>query len=413
MNTLDRHLCTAVLRSIDLAHDLRKPAVLALAPCRRLRPKGEVEVHALRHRPPHHDDFIQTLIHRGAREILNAHIIFVHSENAEVRRGLHLIHVETRHIMDARTQDGQQVDEVTLLCVADDAPCILHRSKCKLHCGIGRAIERMETLLLRDQDVDNLTLVNACPNDRLCRRRNGVACRTARERDNLDLAVLFKRLQGKRECTNRVAAPVADALPRMSAKQALHRNAISWQLRLPARERTREVEVDTARTANRHDMIIFRITVDQKACIREMCRIQTARSRHPLLLVDRDDGAQCAVLLRMLHCSQNFRNADAVVTAEARAVRRQRLLRTYHLDWIFKRIVGDTRLRDTDHVHVPLQDRARRALTACRRGHLGNDVECLILRHHAADLRKAFLQIVADCALVPRGTRNVRQCLKF
>ena len=238
MNTLDRHLCTAVLRSIDLAHDLRKPAVLALAPCRRLRPKGEVEVHALRHRPPHHDDFIQTLIHRGAREILNAHIIFVHVENAEVRRGLHLIHVQTRHIMHARAQEREQVDEVTLLCFTDDAPCILHRSKCKLHCGIGRAIERMKTLLLRDQDVDNLTLVNACPNDRLCRRRNGVACRTARERDNLNFTMCLKRLQCKGKRTNRIAAPIADALPRMPAKQALHRDAIGGQLRLPARECT-------------------------------------------------------------------------------------------------------------------------------------------------------------------------------
>ena len=140
--------------------------------------------------------------------------------------------------MHARAQEREQVDEVTLLCIADDAPCILHRSKCKLHCGIGRAIERMETLLLRDQDVDNLTLANACPNDRLCRRRNGVACRTARERDNLNFTMCLKRLQCKGKRTNRIAAPIADALPRMPAKQALHRDAIGGQLRLPARECT-------------------------------------------------------------------------------------------------------------------------------------------------------------------------------
>ena len=238
MNTLDRHLRTVVLRGIDLAHDLRKPAVLTLAPCRRLRPKGEVEVHALRHRPPHHDDFIQTLIHRGAREILNAHIIFVHAENTEVRRGLHLIHVQTRHIMHTRTQEREQIDEVTLLCFTDDATCILHRSKCKLHCGIGRAIERMKTLLLCDQYVDNLALVNSCPNDHLCRRRNCVACRTTRERDNLNFTMYLKCLQCKGKRANRIAAPVADALPRMPAKQALHRDAIGGQLRLPARECT-------------------------------------------------------------------------------------------------------------------------------------------------------------------------------
>ena len=160
-------------------------------------------------------------------------------------------------------------------------------------------------------------------------------------------------------------------------------------------------------------MIIFRITVDQKACIREMCRIQTARPRHPLLLIDRNDSAQRSVFLRILHRSQNLRNADAVVAAEARAIRRQSLLRADKLDWIFERIVDYTRLRDADHVHVPLQDRARRSLAALCRGKFRDDVQRLVLRHRAADLLEPFLQIVADGFLMSRRARNMRQCLKF
>ena len=160
-------------------------------------------------------------------------------------------------------------------------------------------------------------------------------------------------------------------------------------------------------------MIVLGVAVDEETRLLQMIRSEMPRSRHPLFLIDRNDGAQRSVFLRILHRGQNFRNTDAVVTAEARTVCRQRLLRTDKLDWIFERIVGYTRLCDTDHVHVPLQDRARRSLAALRRGEFRNDVQRLVLRHRAADLLEPLLQIVADGFLMSRRTRNVRQCLKF
>ena len=160
-------------------------------------------------------------------------------------------------------------------------------------------------------------------------------------------------------------------------------------------------------------MVVLGVAVDEETRLLQMIRSEMPRTRHSLLLIDRNDGAQRSVFLRMLHCSQNLRNADAVVAAEARTVCRQRRLRADELDWIFERIVDYARLRDADHVHVPLQDRARRSLTALRRGEFRDDVQRLVLRHRAVDLLKPFLQIVADGFLMSRWTRNVRQCLKF
>ena len=160
-------------------------------------------------------------------------------------------------------------------------------------------------------------------------------------------------------------------------------------------------------------MVVLGVAVDEEACLLQMIRSEMPRPRHPLFLIDRNDGAQRSVFLRMLHRDQNLRNADAVVTAEARTVCRQRLLRADKLDWIFERIVDYARLRDADHVHVALQDRARRSLAALRRREFRDDVQHLVLRHRAADLLKPFLQIVADGFLMARRTRNVRQCLKF
>ena len=160
-------------------------------------------------------------------------------------------------------------------------------------------------------------------------------------------------------------------------------------------------------------MVVLGVAVDEETRLLQMICSEMPRSRHPLLLIDRNDGAQRSVFLRILHRSQNLRNADAVVAAEARAIRRQSLLRADELDWIFERIVDYTRLRDADHVHVPLQDRARRSLASLRRGEFRDDVQHLVLRHRAADLLEPFLQIVADGFLMSRGARNVRQCLKL
>ena len=160
-------------------------------------------------------------------------------------------------------------------------------------------------------------------------------------------------------------------------------------------------------------MIVLGVAVDQKACICEMFRIQTARPRHPLLLIDGDDGTQCTVFFRVLHNCEDLRNTDAVVAAETRAVRRQIFLRAYKLDRIFQGIIGDACLRDTDHIHMPLQNCERSGLTALRCRHIGDDVEDFVLRHRTADLRKALLEIVTDRTLMSRGARNVRQCLEL
>ena len=199
----------------------------------------------------------------------------------------------------------------------------------------------------------------------------------------------------------------------MTATQPLSRNAIGGQIGFFSRQRTRIVEIDTARTADRHDVIVLRVAVDQVLCILQMICRKMPRPRHALFLIHRDDGAQRTMFLRALHCRQDLRHTDAVVSAKARPIRREILRRPLHLDRIGQRVIGNARLSHTDHVHVSLQNRARCILLPLRRRKLRDNIEVLILRHRAANLLKVFFQIVTDRLLVPRGTRDMRQCLEL
>ena len=95
----------------------------------------------------------------------------------------------------------------------------------------------METLFFLHKHVHDFTLDDARSDNRLCRRRDRIARRAARERDKLNFSVLLKSLQGKRECPDRVAASVTDALARVPAEKSLHGDVVGGQLRHPARER--------------------------------------------------------------------------------------------------------------------------------------------------------------------------------
>ena len=147
-------------------------------------------------------------------------------------------------------------------------------------------------------------------------------------------------------------------------------------------------------------MIVFRVAVDQEARILQMGGIQMTRARHPLLLIHRDNRTDRSVRLCILHGGQDLCDADAVITAEACPVCGQKFLRALQFDRIAQRIIDDTRLCNTDHIHMSLQNCARCRLTALCCRQIGNDVQCLVLRHCAADLCETLLQIVTDRPLM-------------
>ena len=413
MDALDLHRCTAVLCRIDLRHDRPQFALGVLTPCRRCRSNDEGKARQCRQRLRLADDLVQPLVDRGAREERDVYLVLIHADNAEICRGLHSARLRVCHGMNPRAQEDKEVDEGALFLRADDAPRLMCRMQRKFHRGIGLAVDGMKAFLLRRQQTGNAALIHRRADDCLCRRRDRVARRSARERNEFHVPLLCQRMKCQCQRANRIAAPVADALARVTAAQPLSRNAIGGQIGFLSRQRTRIVEIDTARTADRHDVIVLRVAVDQVLCILQMICRKMPRPRHALFLIHRDDGAQRTMFLRALHCRQDLRHTDAVVSAKARPIRREILRRPLHLDRVGQRVIGNARLSHTDHVHVSLQDRARCILLPLRRRKLRDDIEVLILRHRAANLLKVFFQIVTDRLLVPRRTRDMRQCLEL
>ena len=136
-------------------------------------------------------------------------------------------------------------------------------------------------------------------------------------------------------------------------------------------------------------------------------------ARHATLLVDGEDRTHGAVLLHVAKDVQDDGYADAVVRSETRALGVQDIALFHKPDGVVQRIIRDARRSDADHVHMPLQDDARRILSAGRSGKIGDDIVPLILHDRKPHFPQMCKEIVADRLLVPRGTRNRGEGTKF
>ena len=199
----------------------------------------------------------------------------------------------------------------------------------------------------------------------------------------------------------------------MPAEQSLYLDAVGRPGLLMPCEAPCIVEVDAARAADGHDMIVLGVTVDEILCLGKIRLIQFLRPRHADLLVNGDNCAERSVFFRILKDSDDLGDADAVVSAEARSLRTDKLLRPHHFDGIVDGIIQNAGCGDTDHIHVPLQDRQRRMFLPRRRRQIGDDIIVRILRDRTSEIAEPFLQIITDGALMSRRARNMRQCLKF
>ena len=231
---------------------------------------------------------------------------------------------------------------------------------------------------------------------------------------DLHLALLLKCQQDQRERADGVAAAIADALARMTAEQAAHVELVCRaRLRRLAAQRALEREIDAACAADRQLVIVLRIAVDEELRIRQMLRIERDGARHAALLVRRDDEAQRAVVFRVLHEIDAFGDADAIIRAEARALGFEVLVRAHELDWVFERVIVIAFLADRDHVHVALQNRARRVLIALCRRLISDDVVLRVLHDGKACVRQVFLEEIADGLLMAVRTRDGREFLEL
>ena len=200
----------------------------------------------------------------------------------------------------------------------------------------------------------------------------------------------------------------------MAALEAAHRQLVRFaRRRLDALQRAFERQVDGSGAADRDLVVVFRIAVDEELRVFQIFRIQRDRARHAALLVRRDNEAQRAVLFRVLHEVDALGDTDAVIRAEARAVRREVFLRAHELDRVRQRVVVHALRADGDHVHVTLQDRARRVFMAFGRRLVRDDVVLRVLHDGEARVRQILLQEIADGLLVTVRARDRREFFEF
>ena len=89
------------------------------------------------------------------------------------------------------------------------------------------------------------------------------------------------------------------------------------------------------------------------------------------------------------------------------------LVRAHELDWVFERVIVIAFLADRDHVHVALQNRARRVLIALCRRLISDDVVLRVLHDGKACVRQVFLEEIADGLLMAVRTRDGREFLEL
>lgn len=167
-----------------------------------------------------------------------------------------------------------------------------------------------------------------------------------------------------------------------------------------------ERNIDAARTADRELIVILRIAIDEELRIRQMLWREMDRSRHTAFLIHRYNQTQGAMLLRVLEQIDALSHTDAIIRAETRSLGFEIFLAAHELDGITQRIIGIAILRDADHIHVSLQNRARRLLaTGCRRC-IRDDVIHLILNDMEPLLCQIRFQEVAHRLLFSTLTRN-------
>ena len=167
-----------------------------------------------------------------------------------------------------------------------------------------------------------------------------------------------------------------------------------------------ERNIDAARTADRELIVILRIAIDEELCIRQMLRRKVNRSRHTTFLIHRYDQPQRAMLLGIFEQIDALSHTDAIIRTETRSLGFEIFLAAHELDGITQRIIGIAILRDADHIHVSLQNRARRLLaTGCRRC-IRDDVIHLILNDMEPLLRQIRFQEVAHRLLFSALARN-------
>ena len=167
--------------------------------------------------------------------------------------------------------------------------------------------------------------------------------------------------------------------------------------------------IETARAANREKIFFLRITVYIKISVRQMFSVQTLRPAHSGLFINRNNGAKRSMGLgRVTKEIQDLSDACAIIGAQTRPFGQKIFRRPHQPNRIVLGIVRYPFVSDAHHIHMPLQDRARRLFIARCRLQISNDIIRFVLHDLAAQFSKRLLQVIADGLLMPRRPWNFR-----
>ena len=159
-----------------------------------------------------------------------------------------------------------------------------------------------------------------------------------------------------------------------------------------------------ARIAERAEL--FPVEIDEIFGV-EVLRIEMVRAGHAVLFVHGEDCTDRAVYGGLvLENGHGERNARAVVAAEGRALGSERFAVVDNGDGVIERIKVHAVLPDDDHIHVRLQNGARRVLMSGGTGLVDNDVALPVAHGGETLFYRPVVEKLADLFLVMGFVRD-------
>ena len=117
---------------------------------------------------------------------------------------------------------------------------------------------------------------------------------------------------------------------------------------------------------------------------------------HAHFFVYRKDETQRSVCEILLNQEQGNSNGHAVVGTEARPISGENPAIPFNSDRVFQRIIGTSRLSNTDHVHMALYNRQRHIFISFCRRYISNNVIDFILYDRSSELTQTGCDIITD-----------------
>ena len=243
--------------------------------------------------------------------------------------------------------------------------------------------------------------------------RDGVVLQAAGDGDEPQRCALADRVQHAPHEEVCVAAAFVDLRARVAAEQAADRDGQRRAGKRRARDRQRAHGHVAAGAADGEHALVLGVEVEHRAAL-EDGRVQRSRAEHAGLLIDGDDDLKRGMgnVVR-IQDRQRHGHGDAVVPAERRAARADRVAVHEEVQPLTGHVLRAVRRGLADHVHMPLQDDRGGGFIPRRAGGKDDDIVVRVLNMAQMMFGREADEKVADCFRVARAVRDSAQLLKI